>query len=236
MLIRRRWIQHRRIFRQLPSGSFQAVRFLWPVAKNAMILAQWKRIEPRSYRVMIDDLEKVRALSADLSKALRLFPKDTWQWIIGRSILLDNAREDCLLDALPVMSWSRIVPALKTNRDCSESSIENLMSEISNPTMPGRLESLADAFGVLKKQAEKEKSERVGAPVVNDHARKVDLEIFNGLAGVLRSAGLGLEHLREIATVIYSWAAFGENPTTSWASREEAEAKRRHPLIRHTPG
>lgn len=89
-----------------------------------------------------------------------------------------------------------------------------------------RLSTIADVLDFLQAEADRAKMQRPGARQVFDPPA-ADFGIFQNVAQVLRERGRALVHLRPIACAIYRWGT-GEEPSLSWAERQEKEARARH--------
>jgi hypothetical protein len=210
------------VYRRICPGHYKALPSLVNVAHTAMWFAEEKRIAPRGYSVMLNDINKIRDLTTSLSKSLRKFPEDTLNWIDRPASTFRIAKgEDALIlaDALPLHVWDEWVAELVKNGHAQ-------YPTLSHPSLPNRLDSLARTFQSLIDMAKDEMRDRNGVQIVNDHLRPVDLRIFNGLAAVLRAREENLSNLRPIAVAIYTWATGGEIPACNWAAREEKEARK----------
>ena len=89
-----------------------------------------------------------------------------------------------------------------------------------------RLSAIAEVLDFLQAEADRAKVQRPGARQVFDPPA-ADFGIFRNVAQVLRERGRTLAHLRPIACAFYRWGT-GEEPSASWAERQEKEARAEH--------
>ena len=100
-----------------------------------------------------------------------------------------------------------------------------------NSVLAVRLKGMAKILEVLIAEADDFKAKTPGAQSVF-RTTPPDLGIFAGCAMVLRARGRELTHLRTIASTIYEWATGKAVLGTTWAKREENQARQNRPPIK----